>query len=67
MKLSKKARIRIRKAVAFARILFFALGLICLSLSVCSVDGPNFTFPMVCLIIGVLCLGVSYLLDRLLW
>lgn len=67
MKFSRKTKIRIRKAFAFARTLFLVLCLICIALVVCSVDGESLVFPIVCFIIGAACFGISYAIDQILW
>ena len=65
--MTRKTKIKIRKAVAFARNLFLALCGISILLTICSVDGPNILFPIICMAIAMVFFGISYLLDRLLW
>ena len=67
MKLSRKTKIRIRKAVAFARTLFLLLGAIFGAFAVVSLDGKSLIFILACLGIGIVCIFVSTLLDELLW
>ena len=56
----------IRKCIAYARTLFFTLFFVCLALTIISVDEPSFVFPIICTIIGSICFGISYALERLL-
>ena len=67
MKVTRKTKIKIRKAIAFARNLFLVIcgiGMLC---TICSVDGPSILFPIISMVIAVVCFGISYLLDKLLW
>lgn len=65
--MKKSTKIRIRKAVSFTRTLFLALALLGFALAICSVDGPNLIFPLVCVGVSALCFGISYVLDWLLF
>ena len=56
----------IRKCITYARTLFLTLFFVCLALTIISVDGPSFVFPIICTIIGSICFGISYALERLL-
>lgn len=56
----------IRKCITYARTLFLILFFMCLALTIISVDGPSFVFPIICTIIGSICFGISYVLERLL-
>ena len=56
----------IRKCITYARTLFLTLFFVCLALTIISVDGPSFVFPIICTIIGSICFGISYALDCLL-
>lgn len=62
-----KLKIRIRKAVAFTRTLFLVVFLFFVGLAVCSIDGESFLFPAICFGVSVICFGISYALDRLLF
>lgn len=65
--MTKQTKIKIRKAVAFARTLFLYLCILSIALTICSVDGPSFKFPIICTLIGIVCFGISYALDQLLF
>ena len=65
--MTRRTKIRIRKAVAFTRTLLLVLALLCVALTVCSVDSNNIMFPLVCFGIGTVCFGISYALDYLLF
>lgn len=67
MKVSRKTKIRIRKAVSFIRTALFWIALICIGLTICSVDGPSLLFPIIYFVIGMVCAAISYVLDYLLW
>ena len=67
MKIAKKTKIKIRKAVAFARTAFLMLFFLFVALAICSVDSESLKFPIICSIIGVICFGISYILDHLLF
>jgi hypothetical protein len=67
MKITRKTKIRIRKAVAFVRTLCLILFFFFLGLAICSIDGPSLTFPIVNLCVGAVCFGISYALDHLLF
>lgn len=56
-----------KKLIAFTRTLFFVLAILCIAMTICSADGPNIIFPIICFIIGIICFGISYTLDKLLW
>lgn len=65
--ITRKTKIKIRKAVAFARNLLLAVFGICTLLGIMSVDGNSLLFPAICFIIGFVCFGISFILDQLLW
>lgn len=65
--MTKKTKIKIRKTIAFARTLFLYLSILSLALTICSADGPSLKFPIICTIIGIVCFGISYGLDQLLF
>lgn len=65
--MTRKTKIRIRKAVAFARKLCLVIFGICLLLTVVSVDGPSIWFPIACFAVGTVCFGIAYFFDYLLW
>ena len=65
--MTKKTKIRIRKTVGFVRTTLFVIALIFMVLVICSVDGPSILFPVICAGIAVVCFGISYLLDELLF
>lgn len=65
--MKNSTKIRIRKAVSFARTLFAILSVFSFALMVCSADGPSFAFPVACFFVGVVCFAISYILDRLLF
>jgi ABC-type uncharacterized transport system permease subunit len=67
MKLSKKTKIRIRKAIAFARTTFLVLFFICLGLAIGSIDSESLIFPLMCFGIGLVCFLISYAFDILLF
>lgn len=67
MKITRKTATRILKAIAFARTTFFVLFFVFLSLSVCSGDAESLVFCFVCFGISVICIGISYGLDWLLF
>ena len=67
MKLTRKAKIRIRKGVTIARGVFLGLFLVFMGLTICSADSESLVFPIVCFVISMVCFGVCYLLDELLW
>lgn len=58
---------KIRKAMKFARGFFLALFGICALLVIISVDGPSIWFPLVCAVVGIICFGIAYAIDYLLW
>lgn len=66
MKLNKKTIRLIRKAIDFARALFLVLALLFIFLAMISADG-DISFCIICVIIGAICGGVSYILEKLFW
>lgn len=67
MKITRKTKIRIRKTVAFIRDSLVFLCLLFMGFAVCSFDGPNKWFPIICIAICVVCFVVARILDELLW
>lgn len=65
--MTKKTKIKIRKGISFARGLFLVLFGICITLVVVSIDSESLVFPLVCFGIGIVCFGISYALDWLLF
>jgi hypothetical protein len=64
--MTKKTKIRIRKTVGFIRTLFLLLALLCIGITICSVDGPSIAFPIIWFIAGMGFFAASYWLDKLL-
>lgn len=67
MKLSRKTKIRIRKAVAFARTGFLVLAVISFAFAIGTVDNPKLIFFLISAGIGTVCAAISLLLDQLLF
>jgi 4-hydroxybenzoate polyprenyltransferase len=65
--MTRRTKIRIRKTVEFMRTLFLILALLGIAFAVASADGYSLKFPIVCALIGVVCFGISYALDCLLF
>ena len=63
----KKTKIRIRKVVAFARTLFLLLCGVFFALVIATINSESLVFTAICFGIGVICFGISYALDCLLF
>lgn len=67
MKLTRKTKKRIRWAIAFIRTLFLTLFGIFIAFAIGSIDSASLIFPLGCFGISLVCFGISYALDRLLF
>ena len=65
--MTKKTKRMIRKTIIFARGFFLSLFGVCLLLVIMSADGPYLWFPITCSIVGILCFGIAYAIDYVIW
>lgn len=63
----RETKIKIRKAITFARTLFLLICVSFIGMTIASVNGDSIAFPIICFGIAMVCFGISYGLDCLLF
>ena len=67
MKISRKTKIRIRKVLAFARVLSLAMFGVFIMLTICSATKDTIAFAAKCLVGAVACFGAACVFNYVLF